>query len=161
MSPKYKLPVEVSEHVQKIRALVQRDKQLQKNMRFMGNLPKAVYKRILAGAKFFYHPGTADNGNGTAMDAAWRGVPTLSNDYKAMRYIEESLHLGMRFFDSSDVDSIVTALFEAENSLEAFAAGVPSPEALFAHSVESDGVAATIYRTVLEASGLQAWRSAP
>lgn len=153
-SPNYTDDDKVSPHIMKVRAAIQADRNLRKHIKIMGNLPKVRYEQVLAGAKFFFHPGYGDNGNMTAFDAAWKGVPTLSNDYKVMRYYEEYLHLGIVFFDSTDEDSITQALQYGEAHHEAMAQSLPSRDTLFEYTVECERISSEIYRIILAHSGL-------
>ncbi|MBQ9709690.1 MAG: glycosyltransferase, partial [Clostridia bacterium] len=66
-----------------------KNKELNRHIHIMGNMSKEKYHNVLKYAKYFLHPGCADNGNGTAFDAAMLGVPTLSCDDPAMRNMDE------------------------------------------------------------------------
>lgn len=149
-SPDLEPQEELHEYVREIRDRIAQDPVLRDRLAFYGNLPKAQYQQLLAGARFFFHPGFADNGNGTAFDAAWLGVPTLSNDYRPMRYYDEQMGLGMRFFQIDDGESVVSALHEAQRDAAAFSAGVPSREALRRFTVEDPQRALALYRAILE-----------
>lgn len=154
MSPRYKTDDVITDYIKEIHMLLSKDTLMMKNIRFLGNLPKKQYSNVLANATFLFHPGFADNGNMTAFDAAWKGVPTLSNDYKAMRYYDEILRLNMRFFDVKDIDSIVDALFDIERNLDSFVARLPSTKQLMMHTVQSDTLSTQIYQTIIAFSGI-------
>lgn len=145
---------EMHDYLLEIRVRIAQDPVLCKRMHFFGNLPKLQYQQILREAQFFFHPGFADNGNGTAFDAAWEGVPTLSNDYEAMRYYDQEVGLGMRFFRIDDPESVVGALHQSEREYKEFAAGVPSREILRAFTVENQDRALAIYHAILEPAAL-------
>ena len=138
--------VEISPYVAEIRKIISEDEMLKKNLVIKGNLPKVQYTKILQRAKFVFHPGYADNGNGTAIDAASLGVPTVCSDYPAMHYISDYTGINAHFFDPFDEDSICEALQAAENNYEEYAAQVPSRDELKQFTV--DGTYREIYRIV-------------
>lgn len=154
LSPKRKSAGPTYPYCEKVQKMIESDKNLLKNIKIMGQMPKGSYERLLAHAAFIFHPGTADNGNMTSFDAAYRGVPTLSNDYQAMRYYEKVLRLNIRFFDVTDEDSVAQALLDGEQNHLAMARSLPSRDELFQHSVYCDACANEIYRIFLRGSGL-------
>lgn len=153
-SPKFEQLDLSTPYSKQVRELIASNKNLRKNIKVMGEMPKGSYERVLENAAFFFHPGTADNGNMTAYDAAVRGVPTISNDYQAMRYYEDVLHLNIRFFDVMDEDSVAQALLEAERDKDSMAQNLPSREELFKHSVYCDECANEIYGSIVRESGI-------
>ena len=87
-------------------------------------------------AKFFMHPGFIDNGNMTAIDAAFLGVPTLTSEYPAMRYYEDTMHLGMKFFNPFDARDLAESLFYMEENYLAHAEMLPPVDELERYTVE-------------------------
>lgn len=130
------LGMEINLYVKEIRKIINEDEVLKRNLVVKGNLPKVQYIRILQKAKFVFHPGYADNGNGTAIDGATLGVPTVCSDYPAMRYISDYTGIHAHFFDPFDADSICEALWNAQAKYEEYAAQVPSRDALERFTVE-------------------------
>ena len=116
--------------------MIEKDEELRSNIYIKGNLPKEHYAKLLQKAKFVFHPGYADNGNGTAIDAACLGVPTICSDYPAMRYIDVYVGINAHFFDPFDEDSICQALLDGEASCVEYAKGIPTRDHLKAFTVE-------------------------
>jgi glycosyltransferase involved in cell wall biosynthesis len=121
---------------------------LSRNIKIMGNMPKAQYAAYLAGAKFLFHPGLHDNGNMTAFDAAYLGVPTICADYEVMRYFEEYLHLGMRFFNPHDDEDIAEALLDAERRATELRQSLPTRAELSKFTVENEEISVEIYKVI-------------
>ncbi len=126
----------VTPYIREIRQLIEKDEELKANIYTKGNLPKEHYAQLLQGAKFVFHPGYADNGNGTVIDAACLGVPAVCSDYPAMRYIDSYVGMNAHFFDPFDEDSICQALQEGEISCAEYAKSVPDREQLKRFTVE-------------------------
>lgn len=127
--PKVKCDVDYPS-VLKIRQIIAENSVLKKKLIILGNLTKDIYLPLLHDAKFVFHPGYADNGNGTVIDAACFGVPALSSDYPAMRYIDERFHIQTHFFSPFDEEEMTQALLSAERDHEMYALALPSRDAL-------------------------------
>ena len=117
----------------------------------MGNLTKQKYYNLLSHALFFWYPGYADNGNGTAMDAARFGVPTLSNDYPAMRCLNEFAHLSMKFMDGFSITKSAVALQNMQENAQLWADQLPSAEELSLATI--DHTWRDVYQTVKQIVG--------
>lgn len=118
------------DYISEVRKIIREDPLLKKNLTFCGNMPKNQFYNILQNAKFIMHPGFTDNGNMTAIDAAFLGVPTISSDYPAMRYYEKVMHLNMKFFDPFNPKELTKLLFEMENNYSFASDKLPKPEEL-------------------------------
>ncbi|MBR3017223.1 MAG: hypothetical protein IKH57_09125 [Clostridia bacterium] len=103
---------------------------LQKNISIIGDLSKEEYFRILKKAKFVFHPGIADNGNGTIYEAACLGIPTLSSDYPAMRWMASYTGMWIRFMNGYDSEMMADALWDMENNHMQYAQNIPPLETL-------------------------------
>ncbi|WP_331654725.1 hypothetical protein, partial [Anaerosporobacter sp.] len=99
-------------YILEVRAFIKKEKILKDNLVFYGNMNKNKYLNILSNARFFMHPGFTDNGNMTAIDAAFLGVPTITSDYPAMRYYETYMQLNMRFFNPFKPNELKQLLFD-------------------------------------------------
>jgi len=141
-----KLGEKITPYIREIRQLIERDDELKSNIYVKGNLPKEYYARLLQRAKFTFHPGYADNGNGTAIDAACLGVPTICSDYPAMRYINEHVGINAHFFDPFDEESICQALLNGEAKCTEYAKCVPTRDKLELFTVE--GTYSKIYEII-------------
>lgn len=128
--------VELNPYTQKLRKIILDDPDLKRNLVILGNLPKEYYREILQCAKFVFHPGYADNGNGTVIDAASVGVPSISSDYPAMRYIDQKISLHLHYFNPFDDRSITQALLEAEHDCDKYAGQVPERDELKNYTVD-------------------------
>lgn len=137
-----------SSYIEEVRGMIQRDKLLKANLTFCGNLPKIKYIFLLQNAKFLLHPGYADNGNGTAFDAAMLGVPTVSSDYPAMRNMNNIINLGISFFDRKSPDDLAALLFEIQSNSEKFKKRVPANEELSKFTIQNEDLCNEIYKTI-------------
>ncbi|SHO47114.1 glycosyltransferase family protein [Anaerocolumna xylanovorans] len=135
-----------SSYVNEIRDVIKTNKSLKENMEILGNMPKSTYLKTLKNAKFFLHPGCADNGNGTAFDAAMLGVPTLSCDYPAMRNMDEKTKMNMQFFENNDVDGLADLIKKQEESKRKW--DIPSREELEKHIITNDQLCTDIYQVM-------------
>lgn len=139
----YKTP-----YVLKLREMICKNNLLKENLIFLGNLPKPMYKCMLKNAKFFFHPGSSDNGNGTAFDALFLGVPTISSDYRAMRYYDTYFPLNMKFFDNTDVDDMAQKLYYADKFNDELRAKLPSEKELEKKMISCPDIYNTIYNQI-------------
>ena len=137
-----------SPYVLDIAKIIKNNKKLKSNMRFMGNLPKLQYMNILRNAQFLIHPGAADNGNGTAFDAAYEGVPTISSDYAPMRFYNQYFSLNMLFFDYTDAEALAEQLFYMEDHLLEIKNALPTRSQLEKQMVSSDEIYTNIYQII-------------
>lgn len=135
-SSEKKIGDRITPYIRQVRQLIEQDEGLKSNLYVKGNLPKEYYTQLLQEAKFVFHPGYGDNGNGTAIDAACLGVPTICSDYPAMRYIDSYVGLNAHFFDPFDEDSICLALQDGEISCAEYAKLIPAREQLKRFTVE-------------------------
>lgn len=138
----------VGDYISEVRKKIKDDPLLRKNLVFCGNMDKERYHSILKNAKFFMHPGFTDNGNMTAIDAASLGVPTLTSDYPAMRYYEDTMKLNMKFFSPFEVKELVDGLFFMENNFEDQAKALPRIEEIEKYTIKYKY--RELYRTVEE-----------
>lgn len=129
------------DYVADVRKLLESEPILRSHLKIKGNMVKKVYANVLAGARFVFHPGYGDNGNGTAVDAAGMGVPTLSSDYPAMRYLADFVGMPLHTMSAFDPDDMALALLNMEQNGAAYAAEVPSREKLLEHSYRAQGPA--------------------
>lgn len=108
---------EKKDYISEIRKFIKSSRFLKDNIIIKGELPKKQYLMLLAKARFFLHAGYADNGNGTAFDAAMLNIPTLSSDYPAMRNLDEKIGLGMVFFPIFDYCALAERFNDFERGL--------------------------------------------
>lgn len=116
-----------------IRERVAGSQLLRSRLHFVGELGTRDYLAALARARFVFHPATADNGTYAVTEAAWLGVPSLSNDYPAMRWMDERLRLALAFCDIRDAEAAAEALADMEREAHARKARLPTREALRRH----------------------------
>lgn len=135
-------------YVLEVREVIKQDPNLQKNIVFCGNMDKAKYYSILKGAKFMMHPGYADNGNGTVIDAAFMRVPAISSDYPAMRYIENKMDLNIKFFDPFNSRQLAELLLQMETEHELQREKLPSVECLERYTIKH--TYEEVYRVIKE-----------
>ena len=135
-----------NEYISEVRAFIKKEKVLEDKLVFCGNMNKNKYLNVLSNAKFFMHPGFTDNGNMTAVDAAFLGVPTMSSDYPAMRYYETYMQLNIKFFDPFKPKELKELLFDMEKNYERYKKMLPSPEHLREFTIEKTYY--SLYNTV-------------
>lgn len=136
------------EYIEEIRQIIKNNKALVKHIKIWGNLPKEKYLSLLQSAEFFLHAGYADNGNGTAFDAAMLNTPTISSDYPAMRNMDKVLGINMLFFDKKDDKQLAKLLSKAEKSTDEMKKKLPSIEHLRKFTVQDDECCLEIYNSI-------------
>jgi glycosyltransferase involved in cell wall biosynthesis len=132
LSPSMELPPEFasSDHVAKARQFLASRPRLLRRLDFRGELPRESYLRLVSRSRFLLHPATYDNGTYAVVEAAWLGVPAVSADYPAMRFIHSYFDLPLTFFRPSSVAEVVAAMRKAELERDALAAALPPRERL-------------------------------
>lgn len=144
------LTVEQRLYVQEISDIVAKDLNLPKYIHFEGQLSKKRYYGMVKGAKFMMHPGQADNGNGSVVDAAFLGVPSISSDYAAMRNIDQCLKLGLLFFNKDNSEQLREMLFYAEQHWEEMKINLPTINELAKHTVEDENLCEQIQKIIVQ-----------
>lgn len=127
---------------------------LKKNIKILGYLKKEEFLNILGNAEFLFHPGYADNGNGTAFDAAMLHVPSLSSDYPAMRNMDRVCNLAMTFFEKNDCCKMAEALIYAEQNQKLLQNNLPEREELCTHTVEDESLCDQMFKIILGCLGV-------
>lgn len=125
---------------------------LKKHLKIKGELPKINYQQLLSHAAFVFHPGYGDNGNGTAVDAAGMGIPTLSSDYPAMHYLAEFMGMPMQYMNPFRTESMAEALLDMEKNHEIYSQALPSREKLMEHDYRAQGEA--LYQIIKQVVGV-------
>ncbi|EEZ34267.1 glycosyltransferase [Brucella sp. NF 2653] len=120
-------------YVKSVRQTVASLNNLKDNVEFTGEVSDKEYAELLASARFLWHPTLADNGTFAAVEAAYMGCPTLSNDYPQMRYISSRFKIPMQYFNARSVKEMALALKQMEERPIA-ADQLPSRETLSLHS---------------------------
>ena len=141
-----------NEYVSKIRELIKDNPILQGNLIICGLLQKSQYYKLLKGASFFFHGGLIDNGNMATLDAAMFHVPTVSSRYPAMVYYEDTMNLGIKFFDPWDTDNIASSIAEMEKECDERARNLPSREVIKSYTIKSKYM--DVYRLIKNTWGL-------
>jgi glycosyltransferase involved in cell wall biosynthesis len=118
---------EDSPYVRGIRSHLEKSGLLTHRIHWLGTLDHDQYAHVLGAAAFLFHPCLIDGGTSAPADAAALGVPTLSNDYPAMRFWNRELRLEISFFDAMDDNAIATALKDAEDGVSALKRRLPIP----------------------------------
>lgn len=143
-----------TDYTKEISNIIESNILLKKNLVIYGELSKMKYQRLLQGAAFFMHPGYADNGNGTAFDAAMMGVPTLSTDYPAMRNMADVTGIKMAFFEKDNVEELSELLLLAEKNYMEMAMSIPPQSELIKHTIDDDELCIKLFRTIKQYSGI-------
>lgn len=151
LDPEQKMSDSLSEYAEKVRTYIASSSVLRRRIKVLGEIPKAEYAHILANAAFVFHPGYGDNGNGTVMDAAGLGIPSLSSDYPAMRYLAEYMGISMHYTSFYDAEMMAEALMDMEKNHADYAAELPSREAM--QKNEYRGRSAELYACIKKIVG--------
>lgn len=144
-------PVDI-DYVNEIRELMSADSELKRNIHIMGNMEKSRYIDLLSNAKFIFHPGYGDNGNGTCFDAASLGVPSLVSDYPAMRYMGKFMNVPLHFMNPFETDNIAEALLDMERNYENYKNAIPSIKNLEKADYHEAGI--ELYKVIKEVADL-------
>lgn len=105
---------EGSEFSRMFRAAAERVPLLGRKLRIAGHLADDRFLRKLSGASFFWNPSVIDNGTFTSVEAAARGVPTVSSDYPAMRELAKMLGMCPIWTPSWDPVAMAEGLAKGE-----------------------------------------------
>jgi glycosyltransferase involved in cell wall biosynthesis len=106
----------VDEYMRVVANVIRNSRFTQKRLSIVGELPDAMYARLMARARFCWHNVLYDNGTFAAIEAALLGTPTLSADYPQMRYLGEQFGINLEFFDPYSTDGAAQALKAMELS---------------------------------------------
>jgi glycosyltransferase involved in cell wall biosynthesis len=113
---------------------------LKHRIRIRGHLTDESYARTLSGAALLFHPALFDNGTFSVLEAAWRGVPSVSARYPAMEEISRRFQVPLSFFDPCDPDDMAVALVEAYKDRTQLRSGLPSKSLLQQFSPQNNAV---------------------
>lgn len=118
------------DYVNRIHNIINNSEILKNHLHFMGDLEKKKFIDILKKAKFIFHPGYGDNGNGTVVDAAGFGIPSISSDYPAMRYLSKFMGLPLKYMSPFNIEEMADALLDIESHHNELAKALPSRSVL-------------------------------
>ncbi|AOG52724.1 glycosyltransferase family 4 protein [Brucella melitensis] len=135
-SHRWQAKYENKAYVKSVREIVAGLDNLKSNVEFAGEVADKEYAELLASACFLWHPTLADNGTFAAVEAAYMGCPTLSNDYPQMRYISNRFEIPMQYFNARSVKEMASALKQMEET-PIDVGLLPSRETLSLHSWEA------------------------
>ncbi len=116
-------------HLQPLAGLLS-DRPTRKRVRNLGELPDHLYRRELSGAEFLWHPTQVDNGTFSVVEAALKGVPSLSSRYPAMEEMDTALKLHLTWMDWSNPEDMARMLKEMELHAPAARESLPCPQDL-------------------------------
>ncbi|CAN5240168.1 glycosytransferase [soil metagenome] len=133
----------ISSYIKQIQSQLQQSAVLNKNIHILGNVSVNKYIATLAGAKFLWHPALIDNGTYSVIEAAYYGIPALSHDYPAMRYIDERFNLNLTFADATNPFALAKKLKEMESHHLELSNKLPKQEVL--HQFSYQNVAAEFW----------------
>jgi glycosyltransferase involved in cell wall biosynthesis len=131
------VPEHRDDAIKPVRDRVARSRLLRKRVKFVGELSEADYFTTLAQSSFLFHPALVDNGTYAVTEAAWFGVPSLSHDYPAIRWMDERFGLALAYCDARDPEDVARALVRMEEEAPLRRSLLPSRERLQRHSWKS------------------------
>ncbi|MDO4921262.1 MAG: glycosyltransferase [Phascolarctobacterium sp.] len=143
-------PVSV-EYVEKVQEFIQNSQELKRHLHFQGDMMKNEFWKLLNNAKFVFHPGYGDNGSGSVIDAAGYGIPSLSSDYPAMRYLADFFGIPIQYVDPFNVEMMESALFDMEKNCDIYAKKIPKREKLVLNEYRKQ--ACKLYQCIKETIG--------
>ncbi len=114
-----------ADYVKEVRAIIESDDNLKNRIVIKGNMPKDKYLSLLKNASFVFHPGYGDNGNASIYDASVMGIPGLSSDYPAMRYLSEFVGVPIHYMNPFDIKDISRALEDMECNCKNYKKDMP------------------------------------
>ena len=123
----------LSEYVEDIKTEISNSRQLKDNIIVKGYLDICDYEYLVKDSAFIFHPGYADNGNGSAADGARYGIPFICSDYPEMRYLANFIGINPVYFDPFDVEDIEEKLLYAEKEYKKLKKEMPNHRVLFEH----------------------------
>lgn len=112
-------------HLKQAAEIVAQSKALRKQLQWLGELPDAQYRNLLARARCLWHPAQIDNGTFSVIEAAYFGVPALSSDYPAMREIDEQFQLNMAWMQHDAPRNMALQLKQMETEAAQRRASLP------------------------------------
>jgi glycosyltransferase involved in cell wall biosynthesis len=139
LAPDVELPPQFAQaaHLAEVRSFLADRPRLARRIDFRGELPREAFLHAVAGSRYVLHTATYDNGTYAVVEAAWLGVPAVTSDYPAMRYLASRFGLSPQYFHPSSAAQLVAALRAAERDRDALVARLPSRDALAAMSWRS------------------------
>lgn len=85
-------------------------KKLRAKLKLKAELRDEEYQTELSQAHFLLHTARVDNGTFSVIEAASLNVPSLSNEYPAMKEIDEQFDLGLKWVDANEPRNIAIKL---------------------------------------------------
>jgi glycosyltransferase involved in cell wall biosynthesis len=128
-------------HLEPLKGIVAQSPKLARQLRIVGELSDAAYRKMLAGSCFLWHPAQIDNGTLAAVEAAMIGVPTLSSRYPAMEEMQEHFDLRLKWMDSTNPSEMAQGLKWMEEHLTATRAEAASRQEPVGSSAERSAAA--------------------
>lgn len=124
-------------YIKEIRSIISSSGALMDRVSFVGELNDEAYAKMVAAARFMWHPTLMDNGTFAVTEAAYLGCPSLSSNYPQMRYIGQQFGFPMKYFDAHSTREMATALKQMESEATQIASSLPEPSHLLKYSWEN------------------------
>lgn len=105
-------------HLRKMHRILRSSRTAYRRLKWCGELSDLRYQRLLAQARFLWHPTRIDNGTFAVVDAARLGVRSLSSDYPAMREINAQFDLDLAWMNADDPQDMAEMLKKMEADVE-------------------------------------------
>lgn len=120
-----------------VREFLEKNKHILKKVKFIGELSKMEYRKVLSGAKLHLHNVFTDNGSLDALEAVLLGVPSLSSDYPAMRYFDKVFNMKCQFFNAYNDCQLTDLLISGEQNYNEWKERLPNKSEIVVHSIEN------------------------
>ncbi|PVZ87145.1 glycosytransferase [Serratia sp. S1B] len=125
-----------AEHIKKAKSIYSSSNLMRANIIFKGNLPDDEYKSLLKSSEFLLHSANGDNGTFSVVEAAFYGIPSLSNFYPAIDEMNKNYNLGLSYFNVSDKYETALEIKNMELNSSRAKLKLPSIDSLKKHTYE-------------------------
>ena len=132
-------------YIEECRAFI-KNSVLKDKMEFNGFVTDYKRNELLYNARFLLHPVKVDNGTFSVIEAAYMGVPSLSNDYPQMRFLDEKFKLNLGFADFDNPRNTAKLIKYYENNYKSIVERLP--QVSYLESFAPDKLAEDYYRKV-------------
>ncbi|MEI7374904.1 glycosyltransferase [Dickeya chrysanthemi] len=127
-------------HILRAKKVYSLSKKMKKNIIFKGNLSDYEYKLVLKSSEFLLHSANGDNGTFSVVEAAFYGVPSLSNFYPAIDEMNKNYNLNLSYFNVFDEHDFANKIKNMELSSSTLKQNLPTVESLKNHTYENYAV---------------------
>lgn len=137
-----------NDYIKEIRKIICDNIFIEENLLFLDELNESWLLSVLRDAQFLLNTKQARWENTDFIKAAYLNIPTISYYYKDIININNSLMLGMNFFNQYKENSLKNLLFELEYNIVKIKQQLPSNEKLNDNSINNIKIYNQIYNQI-------------